>query len=79
VAPYVVWEGAYSVEQLQAPGTGATTFFSVLDAASIWAKELELLVAAWDREEFTSWQPAAPYPFLLNVLVDIMFSEVGAR
>jgi hypothetical protein len=38
------WEHKWKAEQLEAPGTKATNFLSVLDNAVVWVRELELLV-----------------------------------
>ncbi len=75
------WEDKYTKEQLESPGTKATTHFSAMDAFCLWSKEFELLVRDWDEERgvFPLWQPRALFPVMLNGLVDTMFSQVKKR
>ena len=77
------WEDKYSTEQLESPGTKATTHFGVLDAFCLWSKEFELVVRDWDEDgekgATRRWQPRADHPWLMNNLVDIMFSQVKKR
>ena len=76
-----VWDAKFSPEQLASPGTKSTTHFGVLDAYCLYSKEFEQVVREWDEEKgvFERWQPQAPIPVLMNVLVDAMFAQVKKR
>ena len=74
------WERKWKAEQLEAPGTKATNFLSVLDNAVVWVRELELLVTrSWERQDYSRWQPRTPFPFLFNTMMDQMLRTVKER
>jgi hypothetical protein len=77
--PETEWEKKYTVAQLAAPGTKATTYLSVLDNMALVYREFEMVVEDWDRGDYTRWQPQRPHPFLANTLCDNMYANVKKR